>query len=282
MSAATQLSTALDGRSFVLAVERRAEELASALARHGATVEQAPALSTLHLLEDGTLLERTRELIADPPQILVVLTGIGFRGWLDTAAAAGLGEDLGSALAEARIVARGAKAHGAVRQAGLRTAWVAGSETAAEVGEHLLTGGIAGGIQGRRIAVQHHGTGADGLDELLGREGAQVVSVMPYRSGPPHDPAALQRAVRRAAAGELDAVVFTAAPGAAAWLEEAERLAALDAIRERALAGNLVMACVGAVTAGPVQERGIPVLLPDRGRLGALVRAIVHHYEGRA
>lgn len=278
MSAATQLTTALDGRSFVLAVERRAEELASALARHGATVEHAPALATLHLLEDGTLLERTRELIADPPQILVVLTGIGFRGWLDAAAAAGLGEDLGSALAEARIVARGAKAHGAVRQAGLRTAWVAGSETAAEVGEHLVTGGI----QGRRIAVQHHGTGADGLDELLGREGAQVVSVMPYRSGPPHDPAALQRAVRRAAAGELDAVVLTAAPGAAAWLEEAERLAALDAIRERALAGNLVMACVGAVTAGPVQERGIPVLLPDRGRLGALVRAIVHHYEGRA
>lgn len=278
MSAATQLTTALDGRCIVLAVERRAEELASALARHGATVEHAPALATLHLLEDGTLLERTRELIADPPQILVVLTGIGFRGWLDAAAAAGLGEDLGSALAEARIVARGAKAHGAVRQAGLRTAWVAGSETAAEVGEHLVTGGI----QGRRIAVQHHGTGADGLDELLGREGAQVVSVMPYRSGPPHDPAALQRAVRRAAAGELDAVVLTAAPGAAAWLEEAERLAALDAIRERALAGNLVMACVGAVTAGPVQERGIPVLLPDRGRLGALVRAIVHHYEGRA
>lgn len=278
MSAATQLTTALDGRCIVLAVERRAEELASALARHGATVEHAPALAKLHLLEDGTLLERTRELIADPPQILVVLTGIGFRGWLDAAAAAGLGEDLGSALAEARIVARGAKAHGAVRQAGLRTAWVAGSETAAEVGEHLVTGGI----QGRRIAVQHHGTGADGLDELLGREGAQVVSVMPYRSGPPHDPAALQRAVRRAAAGELDAVVLTAAPGAAAWLEEAERLAALDAIRERALAGNLVMACVGAVTAGPVQERGIPVLLPDRGRLGALVRAIVHHYEGRA
>ncbi|GAA1317826.1 MAG: uroporphyrinogen-III synthase [Brachybacterium tyrofermentans] len=278
MSAAPQLTTALDGRTIVLAVERRAEELASALGRHGATIEHAPALSTLRLHEDGLLIERTGDLIAEPPEIVAALTGVGFRGWMEAADAAGLGTDLRAALAGARIVARGAKAHGAVRQAGLLTAWVADTETTAEVGDHLL----AGGARGRRIAIQHHGTGADGLDELLRRRGAQVVAVAPYRSIPPRDPAALQRSVRRAAVGEVDAVVLTAAPAASAWLEESERLSVLAAIRDRALSGQLVMACIGAVTAGPVEARGLPVLMPDRGRLGSLVRALVHHYEVRS
>lgn len=278
MSTAPQLSNALDGRTVVIAVDRRAEELATALARHGASIEHAPALSTQNLLEDGTLLERTRELISEPPQIVVVLTGIGFRGWFEAADAAGLGEDLRAALAEAQIVARGAKAHGAVRQVGLSTAWVASSETAAEVGEHLLVGRVGS----RRIAVQHHGTGADGLDELLHREGAQVISLSTYRAAPPPDPAALQRAVRRTAAGEIDAVVLTAAPGAAAWLEEAERLGVLEGIRDQAVSGRLVLACVGAATAGPVQARGLPVLLPERARLGSLVRVLVQHVGDRA
>jgi uroporphyrinogen-III synthase len=38
---------------------------------------------------------------------------------------------------------------------------------------------------------------------------------------------------------------------------------------------HVVAACVGPVTAAPLGEAGIPVVQPDRSRLGALVREIV-------
>ncbi len=54
---------------------------------------------------------------------------------------------------------------------------------------------------------------------------------------------------------------------------------ALDAIRSRCGRGTLLAAAVGPVTARPLQDAGIEPLVPDRGRLGALVRAIVRHHE---
>lgn len=274
MSTPPLLSEALVGRTLVIAVDRRAEELAAALERHGGTVLHAPAMSTIPNLDDETLLERTRDLIARPPAVGVVLTGVGFRGWIEAADAAGLGADLRTALAGATLLARGPKAQGAIRGAGLEAAWVAASETAAEIAEHLRTCDL----DGRRVAVQHHGSGADGLDEMLAARGAEVVSLTVYRWGPTRDPAALRRSVELTGQGAVDAVVFTSAPGAAGWLEEAERAGTLAEIRRRAESGELVMASVGPVTAVPLEERGLPVLLAERMRMGSLVRTVVQHF----
>src|SRR3546814_1828818 len=132
---------------------------------------------------------------------------------------ADLADHLTAALADAQLVARGPKARGAIQQAGLTADWVAESETSAELGAYL----VAQGIEGSRIAVQHHGSGADGLDELFAEHGADVVSLTVYRWGPPPDPAVIRRSVEQTADGEVDAVLFTSAPGAAEWLAEIGR-----------------------------------------------------------
>ena len=269
-----RLSDALLERHLVLAVDRRSQELATALQRHGATVTRAPALKNIPHIDDAALLARTRELIAAPPQLMVVTTGIGFRGWFEAATAAGLDEQLHAALAGARILARGPKARGAIQQAGLVAHWVAESELSVEIAEHLRTLDLTG----RRVAIQHHGAGADGLDELLEAASADVVSLTVYRWGPPEEPEAVRRSIRAAAAGQVDAVVFTAAPGAARWLHFAAEQHALDALREQARQGCLLFAGVGPVTAAPLQQQGLEVLTPQRFRLGALVRSLVQHF----
>lgn len=269
-----RLSDALLGRHIVIAVDRRSDELMAALERHGATVSRAPALTNIPHIDDATLLERTRALIAEPPEIVVVTTGIGFRGWFEAATEAGLAEQLRAALEGARLLARGPKARGAIQQAGLRADWVADSEMSAEVADHLRTLDV----RGRRVAVQHHGAGADGLDEVLEEGGADVVSLTVYRWGPPADPEAVRGSLRAAACGEVDAVMFTAAPGAARWLEYATEQGVLDDIRRQVQHGRLVIAGVGPVTAGPLESRGLSVMTPERSRLGALVRLVVHHF----
>lgn len=276
VSPPSPLSESLRGCTIVIAVDRRAGELTAALERHGALVQQAPALTIVPHIDDESLWARTRELIAAPPEIVVVTTGVGFRGWIDAADEAGLETELTAALAGARFVARGPKARGAIQQAGFTADWVAESETAAELGEYL----VAQGIEGARIAVQHHGSGADGLDELFAAHGGDVVSLTVYRWGPPADPEIVQRSVSQTADGDVDAVLFTSAPGAAQWLAEASAAGCLDAIRERAVGGRLVMAAVGPITAGPLVDAGIAVLMAERGRLGSLVRGVVTHFGG--
>jgi len=270
------LSAALDGCTVVIAVDRRSSELAAALERHGAVVRHAPALTIVPHIDDDSLVAATRTLIDARPDIVVATTGVGFRGWMEAADEAGLADELHAALAGAQIVARGPKARGAIQQAGLTADWVAESETSAELGEYLLAEGVAG----RRVAVQHHGSGADGLDELLGDAGADVVSLTVYRWGPPPDPAVVARSVLSAAQGEVDAVLFTSAPGAAEWMAAAAREDALDAIVDRSRRGRLLLAAVGPITAGPLQDAGVEPLIAERGRLGALVRAVVSHFGG--
>lgn len=270
------LSAALDGCTIVIAVDRRSSELAAALERHGAQVRHAPALTIVPHIDDEALIDATRALIATPPDVVVATTGVGFRGWMEAAEEAGLLDDLHAAMSGAQIVARGPKARGAIQQAGLTADWVAESETSAELGEFLL----AEGVEGKRVAVQHHGSGADGLDELFSDAGADVVSLTVYRWGPPPDPAAVSRSVLAAAGHEVDAVLFTSAPGAAEWLTTAEREGVLADIVALTRSGHLLLAAVGPITAGPLVEAGAEVLIAERGRLGSLVRGVVTHFGG--
>lgn len=272
---AGSLGQVMAGCTVLVTADRRAGELAAALQRRGAAVRHAPALSIRPHIDDDELLQTTRTLIDAPPDVLVVTTGIGFRSWVEAADVQGLADDLLAGLAGVRIVARGPKARGAIQAAGLTADWVAESETAAEIAEVLLGEGVAG----LRIAIQQHGAGADGLDEAFAAAGAEVVDLVVYRWGPPADPEALLASVHAAADGEIDAVVFTSAPGAAAWLEQADAAGVLGRVVERMRGGGLVAAAVGPVTARPLRELGVEPLAPERGRMGALVRALIDHYS---
>jgi len=261
----------LAGTRILVTAQRRAEDLALALGRRGAQVDIAPALGVEAHLDEDTLLSRTRALIAEPADLVIVTTGIGFRSWLDTAEAAGLRDELIAALGEVRLIARGPKARGALQAADLVPDWVAESETSAEIADFL----VHDGVEGQRIVVQHHGAGDDGLEKALTAAGAATTGLVIYRWGPPPDPEAVRASVRATAAGEYDAVLFTSAPGAAAWWRVVvdERLE--PSVLGRHGAGRLLVAAVGPVTAEPLRTVGVDPLVPNRGRLGALVRAVV-------
>lgn len=272
----TSLPPVMAGCVVLVTADRRSGDLAAAFARRGAEIRHAPALSIVPHTDDAQLIDDTRALLKTPPDVLVVTTGVGFRGWVEAADTAGLGTRLHEVLERTRIIARGPKAKGAIMAAGLTPDWVAESETSAEILALLLDEGV----RGTRVAVQHHGAGADGIDVELAGAGADVASFVVYRWGPPKDPEALAASVRESADGTIDTVVFTSAPGARAWLAAAGREGALTAIVERTGAGELVVAAVGPVTAAPLREAGIEPIVPDRGRLGALVRTVLAHYSG--
>ncbi|BDZ41483.1 hypothetical protein GCM10025865_07820 [Paraoerskovia sediminicola] len=74
-------------------------------------------------------------------------------------------------------------------------------------------------------------------------------------------------------------MVFTSAPGAEAWMRAVEEQGLLRSVVGRFRSGAMVAAAVGPITAKPLEHRGVTTLQPERGRLGALVRTLVAHYE---
>jgi uroporphyrinogen-III synthase len=283
----------LAGFTVAVTADRRRDELASLLEVHGARVVLAPALRIVPLADDTRLRAATRTLLERPPDVVVANTGIGMRGWLEAAEGWGLGEALRARLSAAYLVARGPKAKGALRAAGLTEAWSPESESNADVLEHLLRvktvvgaspngqarrGSGSAPLSGQRVAVQLHGEPQEEFCGALTAAGAEVVEVPVYRWAPPVDPTPLQRLVDLITNRLVDAVTFTSAPAVGSLLRAAgpETDAVLEALRTDVLAG-----CVGPVTAAPLRRYGVPVLAPARARLGALALALVEELPRR-
>ena len=274
----------LTGYTIGITAARRREEFAVALQRRGAKVLSGPAIQIVPLADDSELRAATRRCLDVPLDFVIATTGIGFRGWMEAADAWGLADELTGAIAAAAVLARGPKARGAIRACGLREQWSPESESSSEVLEHLIS---RRGLDGKRIAVQLHGEPLPDMVQALRMAGAEVIEVPVYRWVPPEDIAPLQRLIQAVASAASntastapDAVAFTSAPAAASFIAAARELGCWEQVRV-ALLGPVIPACVGPVTAGPFQQESIPVVQPDRGRLGALVREITEQVPAR-
>lgn len=241
----------LAGFSVGLTAARRREEFGAALQRRGATVMYGPAIEIVQVDDDDALRSVTQSCIEQPPDIVVATTGIGFRAWIEAADGWGIGEELLARMRSATLLARGPKARGAMRAAGLSGEWSPESESSTEVLERLLTMDL----RGRRIAIQLHGEPLPDLVQALREAGATVVEVQLYRWQPPADTGPHLRLCRAAADGSLDAVAFTSAPAAASFLMAVAELGLTEQLRAR-MQHQVLAFAVGPVTAAPLDRAG--------------------------
>lgn len=285
----------LRGFRIGVTAHRRAGDLIEALERRGAQVLHAPALKIAPVEDDEALRAETAAVIATAPDIVMVTTAYGMRRWCEAGDAAGQGEALLDTLAKAAIFVRGPKARGAVRAAGLDDDGISSDETTATLTELV----IAAGVQGKTVAVQVHGyTDVSALNRLR-EAGATVLTVTPYRWVNAEDGEKLPQLIDAVINRELDVLTFTSAPAVDAVLSTAEALGrgkefrnALRGVpsqhqhqqqsQRNGRLGAVVSAVVGPVTAAPLLQAGITPLIPERFRMGALIRLVCEHLEGTA
>ena len=129
--------TPLAGFRIGVTATRKADEQGALLARRGAEIVYAPALSLdPNRIDPADLRASTEEVIGSPVDVFLVTTGIGLRGWFDAAESWGLLEPLLERLKGAEILARGPKSVGALRARGLRELWAPESEEFDDVMAH--------------------------------------------------------------------------------------------------------------------------------------------------
>jgi uroporphyrinogen-III synthase len=248
--------------------DRRSQDLIDAFERRGATVVHAPTLRIAHAQHDEPLIDDTRDIIAARPDVLLATTSYGIRRWFEVADAAGLGDELLEALAETAILVRGPKARGAIRAAGLNDVGMSDRETTASLVDKVVSDYPAG----LRVAVQLHGYTDERQLERLRAVHQEVHTVAPYRWT---DPDATDERVRRL----VEAI--TSAPSVVALFTAAEALGQEDAVVD-AFRRDVLCAAVGPVTAAPLLAQDIEPIVPERFRMGALIRLLCEHLEQHA
>lgn len=259
---------------------RRSQDLIEALERRGAEVLHAPVLTIAPVDQDLGVLEDTRRTIAARPDLAIITTAYGMRRWLEVADASGLGDALQEALAGASLYVRGPKARGAVRAAGLADVGISNDETTATLVDLVLRD-AGGRLDGRRLVVQLHGYTDRGQLDRLREAGAELVTVTPYRWVRPEGEDRVESLLSAVCEGALDVVTFTSAPAVDALFSTAHELGIhrelLTAFRRR-----VATAAVGPVTAAPLEAAGLRPWVPDRYRIGALVKLVTDNLERRA
>src|SRR6266516_298499 len=186
----------LAGLRVVSFEARRADELATMLARHGAEVVRAPALREERLATSPEALELARRLEAGEVDLVVLLTGVGTRA---LAAALGAGPRPGALLARTRIVARGPKPLAALRELGIAGAHpVPGPFTWRQVLE--VVDGL--GVPRGGLAAVPAALARGAADVAVFTNAAQVEHL--FRAAA--DPEALRRGVARAVVASVGPV----------------------------------------------------------------------------
>jgi uroporphyrinogen-III synthase len=267
----------LTGWRVGLTAHRRADEQAELLRRRGATVVSGAVVRTLPFGDDRPLRDATEALLARPPQLVIATTGIGIRSWFGAAESWGVDRELTSALDPARRVARGPKARAALAAVGLPSH----VDEPTERLDRLVDGLLATGVAGTRIALQLYGEDVPWAVERLTGAGADVVAVPIYTWTAAEDMRPARRLVEELLAGQLDAVTFTSSAAVRSFAALADDLGVGSATRD-AFSSTALAACIGPITGGMAEAVGFEHrCVPERGRLGLLVRALSTDLHGR-
>jgi uroporphyrinogen-III synthase len=267
----------LTGWRVGVTAHRRADEQAELLRRRGAAVVLGPVVRTLPFGDDRPLREATEALLARPPQLVIATTGIGIRSWFGAAESWGIDGELTRALDPARRVARGPKARAALAAVGLPSH----ADEPSERLDHLVGGLLARGVGGTRIALQLYGEALPGVIERLRGAGADVVAVPIYSWTAAEDLRPARRLVEDVVGGRVDAVTFTSSAAVRSFAALADDLGVGADLRD-ILSSRVLAACVGPITGEMAETVGfVHGCVPDRGRLGLLVRELSTELHGR-
>jgi uroporphyrinogen-III synthase len=267
----------LAGFTVAVTADRRCDEQVELLHRRGAEVMIGPAIKTVPFVDDDRLRDTIDDLIGHPPDVTILLTGVGTRGLVEVAEGMGRADDLLDALALSEVMARGPKAAGAATTAGLDVSWLATTERTSEVYERIRPR-----CDGLRVAVQRDGADRGYLAEQLDAAGADVVDIPVYRWSLPDDTAGARRIVDAACSGGIDAVTVTSSPAVDHLIGLADEAGLRRALVD-ALTSRVLPVCVGPVCAETAESHGItPAVTPKRARLGAMVQALAAELGARA
>jgi uroporphyrinogen-III synthase len=248
---------------------RRAAETARLLESAGAVAYVSPTMREVALEQNPALVEFAQRLIAGDYDVVVLMTGVGFRLMLSRLREAVDEATFLGALGRTTTVARGPKPVAALHEAGL--------SPSVRIGEPNTWRDIldacrrsAPDVRNARIALQEHGQPSTDLRAGLEALGATVDSVPVYEWALPDDIEPLRANLKRIVEGKIDMALFTSSRQVVHVLKVASDLGLEAKVRDAMT--SITIGSIGPTTSETLRECGLHVdFEPEHPRLGHLV-----------
>lgn len=260
----------LTGYSIGVTADRRSEDQISLLEGRGANCLHGPTIRTHALRPEAEIRAATEEFLANPPDVMILTTGIGVRGWLEAIELVGLADEVRAVLENCELISRGPKSKGAAVTADYEVSWNAPNALYTEIVDYLQDRGV----DGVKVAVQQDGSASEPLIDELAAIGADIHIIPVYRWTLPEDDSRAVTLIKAAIDGRVDAVTFTARPAVQNMAEIAERHGLLDDL-QAAFDGRVKAFSIGPVCAVAIRDAGFGEPIEPRvSRLGSLVTCV--------
>jgi uroporphyrinogen-III synthase len=248
----------LAGYTVAVAADRRRHPIAAMFESIGARTISVQAVRTVAQPDEDAVRAATAEVVARPVHEVVVSSAFGLRSWLAVARRSGGTEALLARFADARLLARDARAADGLRDLGLTQIWSTAGATTEDLFRYL----IAQPMVGRRVVAQLDAEPLRELCDTLRAAGADVVEVTAFRSDPPSHVDVLRRLGDQVAKRQVDAVAFTSRSTVAYLLDQAAADGNTDDVLN-AFVSDVVAVCLGQLAAQPLLARGVtPLVAP--------------------
>jgi uroporphyrinogen decarboxylase len=249
---------------------RNAAEMARLIEKFGGRPFVSPSMREVAIEQNREAIDFAHRLITGQIDVMIFLTGVGFRHLLAAVEKHVERQRYLNALADIITICRGPKPVAAMAEVGLKpTHRVPEPNTWREL-LATIDGGIA--IANRTVGLQEYGITNRSLIAGLEARGAKVVNVRVYQWELPEDTKPLEENIRAIVAGERDVVVFTSAHQVANLLRMAQQLGLEEPLR--AALAKMAIASVGPTTSEMLRDQELAVdIEPEHPKMGPLVAA---------
>ncbi len=274
MACMSEKMTTFDGQRVAALESRNAEEMTRLIAKFNGQPYVSPSMREVPLEENSAAVEFAHRLITGDVDVVIFLTGVGFRHLLGAVERHVERDRYLNALSDIKTIARGPKPVAAMKEVGLTPSTrVPEPNTWRDI---LTTIDEQFSIANQTVAVQQYGKPNRSLIAGLEARGARVVDIPVYRWDLPEDKQPLEENVRRLARGELDVIMFTSANQVTNLLQVAEDLGLAKEVRDKL--SETVVASIGPTTSEALRDSELPVdLEPEHSKMGQLVVAAAEH-----
>ncbi len=255
---------------------RRADDLKRLIEKFGGQAHVSASMREVQLDDQREAIDFAHRLLVGDIDVVVLLTGVGFRYLMNVVSKHVDQERLIHSLTDVVTVARGPKPAAVMREFGLQPTYrVPEPNTWREI---LTTMDAELSLNSQTVALQLYGKVNPSLIAGLEARGAKVVSVPIYRWDFPESTVELEKNVHRLVSHELDMVMFTSAHQLVNLIKLARRLNLEQEVVTRL--NQTIVASIGPTTSEMIREYGIEVdFEPSHPKMGHLVSESARHFQ---
>ena len=250
---------------------RMATKMERFILRHGGVPVVAPPMRELPLSENPRALECGDALLAEQVDMVVLLTGVGFRALLEVVQTRYALPEITAALRKTVLVARGPKPILVLKELGLHPHIAVPEPNTWRDILNALDASYLDGLQGMRVAVQEYGVSNPEFLEGLRERGAEVRPVPVYRWTLPDDLGPLKNLLQEVMDGAVPVLLITNAVQVEHIINV---LGSDEKVNEfRKALHRMMVASIGQVASERLRHYGFPVdLEPSHPKMGILVK----------